>query len=104
MAYSVSTRRRELGVRLALGARPSDVSRMVTRDGLRLTGAGVVIGLAGAIATSRLLRGLLYDISATDPITLTMTVIVLLGVAFVASWVPARRAAAVDPAGALRSS
>jgi predicted permease len=103
MAYSVSMRRRELGVRIALGARPADVSRMVTRDGLRLAGAGVVIGLVCAIATSRVLRGLLYDVSATDPLTLTVTVIVLLVVAFAASWVPARRAAAVDPAWTLRS-
>jgi len=104
MAYGVSVRRREIGVRMALGARPSDVSRMVTRDGLRLAIAGVAIGLVGALAGSRLLRGLLYDVSATDPLTLVVTVAVLLGVAFVASWVPARRAAAVDPAGVMRSS
>ena len=104
MAYGVSMRRRELGVRIALGARPADVSRMVARDGMRLAVAGIAIGLVGAIATSRVLRGLLYDVSATDPLTLFVTVVVLLGVALAASWVPARRAAAVDPAGALRSS
>ena len=61
-------------------------------------------GLVCAVATSRVLRGLLYDVSATDPLTLAVTVVVLLGVAFLASWIPARRAAAVDPAGAMRSS
>ncbi|HKV12708.1 MAG TPA: ABC transporter permease, partial [Thermoanaerobaculia bacterium] len=66
MAYSVSTRRRELGIRMALGARPADVSRMVSLDGLRLAGAGIAIGTACALATSRLLRGLLYGVSPTD--------------------------------------
>ena len=103
MAYGVSTRRRELAVRIALGARPLDVSRMVSLNGLRLTGAGIVIGLACALATSRLLRGLLYGVSPTDLLTLSVTPTALLAVAFVASWLPARRAAAVHPAEALRS-
>lgn len=103
MAYGVSLRQRELGVRMALGAQPSEVSRMVSRQGLALGATGVVVGLVAAFATTRLLRGLLYEISPTDPITLGTTVVVLLGVAFVASWLPARRAAAVDPAVVLRS-
>ena len=103
MAYGVSLRQREIGVRMALGARPGDVSRMISRQGVTLAGAGVVIGLAGAIATTRLLRGLLYDVSPTDPVTLAATCAALLGVALLSSWLPARRAAGVDPALVLRS-
>ncbi|HVX38749.1 MAG TPA: ABC transporter permease [Gemmatimonadaceae bacterium] len=103
MAYGVSLRQREIGVRMALGAPPSEVSRMISRQGVILAGAGVVVGLAAAFATTRLLRGLLYDISPTDPLTLGGTVFVLLVVAFVASWLPARRAAGVDPAVVLRA-
>jgi predicted permease len=104
MAYGVSMRRRELAVRIALGARPADVSRMVSIDGLRLAGVGIVIGLACALGASRLLRGLLYGVSPTDLLTLSVTPTVLLIVAFAASWLPARRAAAVHPAEALRSA
>lgn len=103
MAYSVSIRRRELGIRMALGARPEDVSRMVSLDGLRLAGLGIVIGTACALATSRLLRGLLYAVGPTDLVTLSVTPVALLVVAFIASWIPARRAAAVHPAEALQS-
>jgi putative ABC transport system permease protein len=103
MAYSVSIRRRELGIRMALGARPADISRMVSLHGLRLAGAGIVIGTACALATSQLLRGLLYGVSPTDLVTLSATPAALLAVAFIASWIPARRAAAVDPAEALQS-
>lgn len=103
MAYSVSIRRRELGIRMALGARPQDVSRMVSLDGLRLAGLGIVIGTACALATSRLLRGLLYSVGPTDLVTLSVTPVALLVVAFIASWIPARRAAAVHPAEALQS-
>jgi predicted permease len=101
VAYGVSVRRREIGVRIALGARPADVSRAVSLGGLRLAAVGVAIGLAGAVAFTRLLRGLLYDVSATDPLVLALTAIVLLAVALVASWLPARRAASVDPAEVL---
>ena len=103
MAYSVSIRRRELGIRMALGARPADISRMVSLHGLRLAGAGIVIGTACALATSRLLRGLLYGVSPTDLVTLSATPAALLVVAFIASWIPAHRAAAVPPAEALQS-
>ena len=103
MAYSVSIRRRELGIRMALGARPEDVSRMVSLDGLRLAGLGIVIGTACALATSRLLRGLLYAVGPTDLVTLSVTPVALLVVAFIASWIPARRAAAVHPAEALQA-
>ncbi len=103
MAYGVSLRQRELGVRLALGARPIDVSRMVSRQGVTLGAIGVVIGIVCALSVTRLLRGLLYDVSPTDPLTLVTTCVVLLMVAFLASWIPARRAASVDPAEILRS-
>jgi ABC-type antimicrobial peptide transport system permease subunit len=102
-AYAVSIRRRELGIRMALGARPADVSRMVSLHGLRLAGLGIVIGIACMLATSRLLRGLLYGVSHTDPVTLSVTSAALLVVAVLASWAAARRAAAVEPAEALRS-
>ena len=103
LAYSVSLRRRELGVRMALGARPADISRMVSLQGLRLAGVGIVLGTACALATSQLLRGLLYGVSPTDLVTLGATSAALLVVAFIASWIPAHRAAAVDPAEALQS-
>jgi len=103
LAYSVSIRRRELGIRMALGARPADISRMVSLHGLRLAGAGIVIGTACALATSQLLRGLLYGVSPTDLVTLSATPAALLVVAFIASWIPAHRAAAVHPAEVLRS-
>ncbi|HET6231363.1 MAG TPA: ABC transporter permease [Longimicrobiaceae bacterium] len=104
VAYGVSVRRREIGVRIALGARPADVSRAVSLGGLRLAAAGVAIGMACALAFTRLLRGLLYEVSATDPWVLGLTSAALLVVAFVASWLPARRAAAVDPAEVLGSA
>lgn len=103
MAYSVSIRRRELGIRMALGAQPADVSRMVSLDGLRLAGIGIVIGTACTLATSRWVRGLLYGVSPVDPVALTVTAMALIAVAFVASWIPARRAAAVHPAESLQS-
>ena len=103
LAYSVSLRRRELAIRMALGARPADIRRGVSLQGLRLAAAGIVIGTACALATSQLLRGLLYGVSPTDLVTLSATPAVLLAVAFLASWLPARRAAAVSPAEALQS-
>ena len=102
MAYGVSLRQREIGVRLALGAQPSDVRRMISRGGLGLAAIGVVIGTACALGVTRLLRGLLYDISPTDPLTLGATSVVLLAMAFLASWIPARRASSLDPVEALR--
>ncbi|HEX5480533.1 MAG TPA: ABC transporter permease [Dehalococcoidia bacterium] len=102
-AYAVSIRRRELGIRMALGARPADVSRMVSLGALRLAGIGIVIGMACTLAASRLLRGLLYGVSPTDPVTLSVTPVALLVVAIAASWMAARRAAAVEPAEALRA-
>jgi putative ABC transport system permease protein len=104
LAYGVSLRQREIGVRIVLGARPSEVSWMVSRQALGLALAGIVIGTGFALAATRLLSGLLYEVSPTDPLTLGTTCLGLLAMAGMASWVPARRAAAVDPAEALRSA
>jgi predicted permease len=102
-AYAVSIRRRELGIRMALGARPADVSRMISLGALRLARMGIGIGMACTLATARLLRGLLYGVSPTDLVTLSATPVALLVVTLAASWIAARRAAAVHPAEALRS-
>ena len=102
MAYTVSLRQREIGVRMALGAAPREVRGMISRQGMRLGLTGIGIGLAGALVTTRLLRGLLYEVSPTDPFALGGTCLVLLAIAALASWIPARRAAAIDPLEALR--
>lgn len=103
MAYGVSVRQREIGVRMALGARPGDVSWMISRQGMLLAGVGIAIGLGASVALTRFLRGLLYDVSPMDPVALIGAAVSLLAVTLLASWLPARRAAAVDPANALRS-
>jgi predicted permease len=102
MAYAVGRRGHEIGVRMALGARASEVQGMVLRDGLRLGTAGAALGLAGAFALSRVLRGLLHDVSPTDPSTFAGAGLLLLAVAALASFLPARRAARLDPAAILR--
>jgi ABC-type antimicrobial peptide transport system permease subunit len=104
MAYSVSQRTRELGIRLALGATSREVRGMVLRQGLMLTGIGIAIGVAVAIGLSRLVADLLYDVSAMDPMTFTVIPAVLIVVAAVAIYIPARRASRVDPVVALRIS
>jgi predicted permease len=103
LAYLVSQRPREIGVRLALGAQPSSVSRMIVKRGLALTAAGLAIGVAGALALGRVIAGVLYGIAPTDPTTYVVAVATLLGVAALGSWLPARRAAGVDPAVTLRA-
>jgi ABC-type antimicrobial peptide transport system permease subunit len=103
VAYLVAQRRREIGVRIALGARVGQVSRLVVLESLRLAGAGVVIGLAGALVVTHVLRSMLYEVSPTDPLVLALVCGMLLLVATVASWAPARRAARLDPVEALRS-
>jgi putative ABC transport system permease protein len=102
VAYSVTQRTHEIGVRMAIGARPADVVRMVLGEGGRLAIAGVAVGSAVAIAGARLIRGLLFEVSATDPLTFAAVAIGLLGVALLASYIPARRATRVDPMVALR--
>lgn len=102
MAYAVSQRIHEIGIRLALGARPGDVLGMVVRQGILLTGAGVAAGIIAAIAVTRLVSGLLVGVSATDPLIFTAAVLFLFVVAMLASYIPARRASKVDPIVALR--
>jgi len=103
LAYVVSQRTREIGVRVALGARRSDILRHVVSQGLVLTGAGLAIGLAGAAALANLVRTLLYQVSPRDAGTFLTTAVVLSVIAVVASLIPARRASSVDPLTALRS-
>src|SRR5581483_4422045 len=102
LAYSVGLRTREIGVRVALGAEPQRIVRLILRQGLGLILAGVVVGLAGAIALTRFLESLIYGISAMDPATFTAVTALLAGVALLASYLPARRAARTDPLQALR--
>jgi predicted permease len=102
ISYAVSRRTREIGVRMALGARRSDVSRMVLRDGVVLTCIGVAIGLAAAAGLSRLMSALLYGVSPVDAVTYTVVSVALGAVALSASYLPARQAASVPPTEALR--
>jgi len=103
VSYVVGQRRAEIGVRIALGARAAQVQRMVLADALRLAAIGVVLGIAGALVTTRLLRALLFEVSPTDPLTLGAAAVLLLVVGLLASLNPARRAARVDPMLALRA-
>jgi predicted permease len=102
IAYSVSRRTHEIGIRMALGARPRDVLLMVVRHGMALSFVGVFIGLAVALGVTRVLKGLLFELSVTDPPTFTLIAALMLGVAFLACYLPARRATKVDPMIALR--
>ncbi len=103
IAYSVSQRRREIGIRLALGAPQSDLQRMFIRYALELAVIGVVIGLAAAAGLTRLMSSLLFGIAPMDPVTYAAVPAVLLAAALLASYVPARRAAAVDPVETLKA-
>jgi ABC-type antimicrobial peptide transport system permease subunit len=102
IAYIVTLRRRELGVRIALGAQPASVAAMVTRQGLALSVAGVAVGLALVVIVARFLRSLLFDVAPTDPLTLGGATLLLVLFALAASWIPARRAARVNPIVAMR--
>jgi len=102
MAYAVSRRTNEIGIRMALGARAEQVLGMVLREALWMTGVGVVVGLGAALAVGRLIASLLFGLKAWDPMTLSGAAVLLVAVALGASWVPARRAAGVDPGRALR--
>jgi ABC-type antimicrobial peptide transport system, permease component len=102
ISYSVSQRTREIGVRIALGAQPRSVLGMIVRGALRLAGIGVAIGLAGAVALSRFLRAQLFEVSALDPAMYAAAAVVVAAVTLLACYMPARRAAKVDPIIALR--
>jgi ABC-type antimicrobial peptide transport system permease subunit len=102
MSYTVSQRTHEIGIRIALGAQQGDVVRRVLRRGLVLAALGIGIGTAGSLAMTRGMAMLLHEVSPTDPLTFGTVAVILAGVALLGSWLPARRAAAVDPVVALR--
>jgi ABC-type antimicrobial peptide transport system permease subunit len=103
MSYSVSQRTREIGIRIALGARRAQVTRMFVGHGLRLAGLGIACGLAAAFALMRVMSSLLFEVNPLDPLTYGSVALSLVAAAAMASYLPALRAATVDPADALRS-
>ncbi|MEO8027842.1 MAG: FtsX-like permease family protein, partial [Bryobacteraceae bacterium] len=102
LSYAVTQRTREIGVRMALGAASSEVVRMIIGQGLRLAGAGLLVGAVSALALSRVIASILYGVKPADPVTFGATIAVLLGVSFAACAIPALRASRVDPLIALR--
>jgi putative ABC transport system permease protein len=102
IAYAVSQRTREIGIRIALGARKQDIFRMIVGHGMILSLIGVAIGVAASLMLTRFLSSLLYGVSSTDPLTFTSVVLILITVALAACSIPARRATRVDPMIALR--
>jgi putative ABC transport system permease protein len=103
MAYAVTQRRREIGVRMALGAGRGDVLRLVLSRALRIVAAGVIVGLAGAVAVTRVLQTFLFEVTPTDPIAFATVTLLLMAVGLLAAWLPARRATRIDPCAALRA-
>jgi len=102
ISYSVAMRTPEIGVRIALGAKPRDIQRLVLGQGARIATCGVALGVAGALLATRLMTALLYGVTATDPTTFVAVTILLTFIAVIACYVPARRAARLDPLVALR--
>jgi ABC-type antimicrobial peptide transport system permease subunit len=102
ISYAVTQRTQELGVRMALGAQPQEILRLVLRQGMKLAGIGTAAGLAVSVAMSRFLRGELFHVSAFDPLTFGLMAAALIAAALAASYIPARRATRVDPMVALR--
>ncbi|HEX5418368.1 MAG TPA: FtsX-like permease family protein [Gammaproteobacteria bacterium] len=102
MSYAVSRRTQELGVRIALGATRADVLKLVVREGMALTAIGIAAGVTAALGLTGLLAKMLYGVRPANPVTLLAVSLTLAGVAFLASYVPARRATKVDPMAALR--
>jgi putative ABC transport system permease protein len=103
VAYAVAQRTHEIGVRMALGAQRTDVLKMVLRQGMVLSLGGLIVGVLGAVAATRLLSSWVYEIEATDPATFATVAVVLVGIALLATYVPARGATRVDPVNAMRS-
>jgi putative ABC transport system permease protein len=103
MSLAVAARTREIGIRIALGADQRRVQRLVVGEGIALVAVGAVIGLAGALVSTRVLQSLLFDLTSTDPLTYTLILALLAVAAMLASWIPARRASRVDPVVALRA-
>jgi len=102
MSFAVFRRTAEIGIRMALGARPTEVHWMVLRESLSIVAYGVILGLAGSLAVARAVSGMLFQLSPTDPLTYVGVAALLVAVTLLASWIPARRAAATDPMVALR--
>ena len=102
ISYAVTQRTQELGVRMALGAKPGEILRLVLGQGMRLAGTGAAVGLGASLVFSRLLRNQLFHVSAFDPLTFALMALVLVAAALLASYIPARRATRVDPMVALR--
>jgi putative ABC transport system permease protein len=103
ISYAVSRRTHEIGVRMALGASPTTVVRLIIGQGMRVVGAGVVAGLVGALLATRLMTSVVYGVRVTDPLTYVGVAALLTGVAMLASYIPARRATQIDPLIAMRS-
>jgi putative ABC transport system permease protein len=102
MSYSVAQRTHEIGIRMALGARPGNVLGMVIGQAARIAAAGMLIGMLASFGLARLMTKLLFDVSPADPVTFAAVTVVLAAIALLASWIPARRTLRVDPMRALR--